>query len=63
MTHLDKPLAKSGAGYFFQGFKLIRFKGIKRFVFIPLFVNLVLFYFAFSYLFKKLDMAKTYSIS
>ncbi|MGJ8692599.1 MAG: sulfate transporter CysZ [Thalassotalea sp.] len=48
-------LATSGAGYFFLGFKLIKMKGIRRFVFVPLLVNLVLFYFAFSYLYKKME--------
>lgn len=52
----QQKLATSGFGYFFLGFKLITLKGIKRFVFIPLFVNLILFYFAFSYLFKQLDV-------
>ncbi len=35
-----KPL--SGAGYFFQGFSLAFTPGIRRFVVIPLFVNLIL---------------------
>ncbi|MCC2615335.1 sulfate transporter CysZ [Aestuariibacter halophilus] len=33
----------NGVDYFFAGFQLIRTKGIKRFVFIPLAVNLLLF--------------------
>ncbi|GHG06172.1 sulfate transporter CysZ [Thalassotalea marina] len=53
--NLSKPIAHSGAGYLIAGFKLIRLKGIKRFVFIPLVVNLVLFAIAFSYLFAQLD--------
>ena len=55
MDNSNKQLAESGAGYFFLGFKLIKLKGIKRFVFIPLFVNLILFSFAFSYLYEQLD--------
>ena len=51
----QQNLATSGFGYFFLGFKLITLKGIKRFVFIPLFVNLIFFYFAFSFLFQQLD--------
>jgi len=47
---------RSGAGYFMQGFKLIRIKGIRRFVFVPLIVNLVLFSFAFYYLIQQLDV-------
>jgi len=45
----------SGVGYFFKGFELIQKKGIKRFVFIPLFINLVLFSVAFYYLYMQLD--------
>lgn len=51
----SQPFADSGAGYFFKGFELIRLKGIRRFVFIPLMVNLILFVIAFSYLFRQLD--------
>ncbi len=49
-TNLHEPIAKSGAGYFVKGFSLIKTKGIRRFVFIPLMVNLILFSFAFYYL-------------
>lgn len=48
-------LANSGAGYFFKGFELIRMKGIRRFVFIPLVINLVLFSIAFYYMFIQLQ--------
>lgn len=48
-------LANSGAGYFFKGFELIRMKGIRRFVFIPLLINLILFSFAFYYMFIQLQ--------
>lgn len=40
--------------YFFQGFSLIRTKGLKRFVFIPLAVNLVLFSIAWYFLFGQI---------
>ncbi len=50
----DSPLAHSGAGYLMLGFSLIKSKGIKRFVFIPLTVNLCLFAVAFSYIFTQL---------
>lgn len=46
---------KSGADYFIQGFSLIRSKGVKRFVFVPLAVNLLLFGWAFWYLFGEID--------
>lgn len=45
----------SGAGYFFKGFELIRRKGVRRFVFIPLAINLLLFSFAFYYLLGQID--------
>ena len=48
-------LAQSGAGYLFKGFELIRLKGIRRFVFIPLIINLLLFSCAFYFMFIKLD--------
>ena len=51
----NQPLASSGAGYFIKGFELIRQKGIRRFVFIPLLVNLVLFGVAFYRLFIELE--------
>ncbi|MED5524267.1 MAG: sulfate transporter CysZ [Pseudomonadota bacterium] len=40
----------SGAQYLMRGFSLIREKGLRRFVLIPLLVNLVLFVAAFSWL-------------
>ncbi|KXI29125.1 sulfate transporter CysZ [Paraglaciecola hydrolytica] len=42
--------------YFFQGFSLIQTKGLKRFVFIPLSVNLVLFSIALYFLFGQLGV-------
>lgn len=50
----------SGAGYFLLGFKLIRTKGIRRFVFIPFIVNLILFGSAFYYLFGRIDELVVY---
>lgn len=52
---LSSPYANGGAGYLMLGFKLIRLKGVKRFVFVPLFINLCLFAAAFSYLFSHVD--------
>jgi CysZ protein len=40
--------------YFFQGFQLIHTKGLKRFVFIPLLVNLLLFSTAIYYLYGEI---------
>ncbi|WP_341501484.1 sulfate transporter CysZ [Gallaecimonas sp. GXIMD4217] len=45
----------SGAQYLMRGFQLIRTKGVRRFVFLPLLVNLLLFATAFGYLFGQLD--------
>ncbi len=47
--------ATSGAGYFFKGFELIRKKGIRRFVFIPLTINVLLFSIAFYFMFLQLE--------
>jgi len=48
-------IANSGAGYFFKGFELIRMKGIRRFVLVPLTVNLLLFSVAFYFMFLQLE--------
>lgn len=55
----NQALANSGAGYFFKGFELITLKGIRRFVFIPLLINLVLFSVAFYFMFIELDAYMT----
>jgi CysZ protein len=41
--------------YFFQGFKLITTKGLKRFVFFPLTINLILFSVGFYFLFGEIS--------
>ena len=41
--------------YFFQGFRLITTKGLKRFVFFPLAINLILFAVGFYYLFGEIS--------
>jgi CysZ protein len=41
--------------YFFQGFKLMTTKGLKRFVFFPLAINLILFAAGFYYLFGEIS--------
>lgn len=43
---------RSGFDYFFYGFHLIKQKGLKRFIFVPLFINIILFSIGFSYLFS-----------
>jgi len=45
----------SGADFFFKGFELIRRKGVRRFVFIPLAINILLFSIAFYYLLNQID--------
>ena len=47
--------SSNGVDYFLEGFKLIRTKGIKRFVFIPLMVNLLLFSVAMYFLISEID--------
>lgn len=47
--------SSSGAAYFFKGFDLILVKGLKRFVFIPLAINFILFSALFSYLIVQLS--------
>lgn len=47
--------ASNGVDYFFTGFSLIRTKGLKRFVFVPLAVNLILFASAFYFLFGQIE--------
>ena len=54
-SSLNAPLANSGAGYLFKGFELIRLKGVRRFVLIPLAINLFLFSFAFYFMFIELE--------
>ncbi|WP_206485489.1 sulfate transporter CysZ [Thalassotalea sp. G2M2-11] len=56
LSKMQQPYAHSGAGYLIKGFELIRLKGIRRFVFIPLFVNLLLFSVAFYFMFLQLDV-------
>jgi len=55
----NHAFAQSGAGYLIKGFELIRLKGIRRFVFIPLLINLILFSCAFYYIFIELDYYMT----
>jgi CysZ protein len=45
----------SGASYFFKGFSLIKQKGVRRFVFIPLIINALLFSVAFYYMYLELN--------
>jgi len=52
---INSPTTNSGFGYFIKGFELIRLKGIRRFVFIPLFINIVLFSVAFYFMFLQLE--------
>ncbi|MFB0913031.1 MAG: sulfate transporter CysZ, partial [Glaciecola sp.] len=54
---------RSGASYFFEGFSLIKTKGLKRFVFVPLFINLLLFSIAFYFLWPKLETSINYLIN
>lgn len=51
--HTSAP-SKSGMSYFLHGFSLIQTKGIKRFVLVPLAINLILFMTAFYFLFGQI---------
>ncbi|WJG10898.1 sulfate transporter CysZ [Aliiglaciecola sp. LCG003] len=53
----------SGVSYFFEGFSLIRTKGLKRFVFIPLAVNLILFSVALYFLVGQIEGGINYIIN
>ena len=46
---------QSGAAYFFKGFDLIQVKGLRRFVFIPLAINFVLFSMLFGWLLLQIN--------
>lgn len=48
-------IANSGMGYFFKGFELIQLKGIRRFVLIPLLINILFFSIAFYFMFIELE--------
>ncbi len=50
----------SGVDYFIRGFSLIRTKGLKRFVFIPLTVNLILFSVALYFLMGQVGVGIEY---
>ncbi len=52
--------SKSGFSYFLSGFSLITTKGLKRFVFIPLIVNLLLFSVAFYFLYGQIGEGITW---
>lgn len=51
----QNTIADSGMGYFFRGFELIQLKGIRRFVLIPLLINLLFFSVAFYFIFLELE--------
>ena len=53
MVSSSTPAARSGVYYFSQGWKLIGLPGIRRFVILPLLVNIVLMGGAFWWLFSK----------
>ena len=55
MSQMPSTTNSSGASYFFRGFSLIHLKGIKRFIFIPLLINLVLFSVAFYFAVQEIE--------
>ncbi|MEC8416433.1 MAG: sulfate transporter CysZ [Pseudomonadota bacterium] len=56
-------MSAGGVHYFFEGFSLIKTKGLKRFVFVPLTINLLLFSVAFYFLFGQIEVGITYVIN
>lgn len=48
-------MSAGGVNYFFMGFSLIKTKGLKRFVFVPFAINLILFSVAFYFLFGQIE--------
>ncbi len=54
--------SNNGVDFFFDGFRLIRTKGLKRFVFVPLAVNLILFSVALYFLVGEIDESIKYII-
>ncbi|SHI16033.1 sulfate transporter CysZ [Ferrimonas marina] len=56
MNSSPTPEQKSGVEYFLQGFELIRRPGLRRFVVLPLTVNLLLFSTAFYFLFQRMQV-------
>ncbi|MDU2942143.1 MAG: sulfate transporter CysZ [Enterobacteriaceae bacterium] len=55
MTSSSSTSSRSGIFYFSQGWKLIALPGIRRFVFMPLLINVLLMGGAFWWLFTRLD--------
>lgn len=55
MVSSSQTSSRSGVFYFSQGWKLITLPGIRRFVILPLLVNIVLMGGAFIWLFSRLD--------
>jgi len=55
LNQKQNPIANSGMGYFLKGFELIQLKGIRRFVLIPLLINLLFFSVAFYFIFLELE--------
>lgn len=62
-TQYSPQRNRGGASYFFQGFDLIKTKGLKRFVLIPLFINLILFCSAFYFLLDYIQSSVDYIIN
>lgn len=63
MQESSRNSPKSGMSYFFSGFDLIKAKGIKRFVFVPLTINIILFSFAFYFLIGQIQASVEYIVN
>lgn len=55
LKQTQQTIADNGMGYFFKGFELIQLKGIRRFVLIPLLINILFFSVAFYFMFIELE--------
>ncbi len=55
MNNATRPRPQSGAGYLFQGFSLMMAPGLRRFVIIPILVNVLLLGGAFVYLLSQVS--------
>ena len=56
-------MSAGGVHYFFEGFSLIKTKGLKRFVFVPLTINVLLFSAAFYFLFGQIEVGVMYVVN
>ena len=54
-NHYNPRVPKSGLKYFFEGFNIMMRPGLRRFVFIPILVNVIVLGLSFMWLFSQVD--------